>query len=199
MIITISREYGSGGRRIGKRLAEIFNISYYDREIVAKAAEKSGYPQEIHECIDERPANKFLYSLSMFNLKNQIGQSLDEQLYEAESKVIREIAEKESAVIVGRCADYILRDHLDKINFFIYGSMNYRANQVEQSEYYTTDGHSVETMIDKIDRQRASYYHFFTGQTWGKGCQYDLCISPERLGIDKTAEFLSEYVKAVMK
>lgn len=197
MIITISREYGSGGRRIGKQLAQLLNIAYYDREIVAKAAEKSGYPKEIHDSIDERPANKLLYSLSMFNMKNQMGQSLDEQLFEAEAQVIREIAAKESAVIVGRCADYILKDCPDKFDFFIYGSTPYRTQQVEGSDYYVTDGRSVESLISKIDRQRAAYYHFFTGQTWGKGSQYDMCISSEKLGIDGTARYLSEYVKAV--
>ena len=111
--------------------------------------------------------------------------------------MIREIAEKESAVIVGRCADYVLQGLPDKFDFFIYGSMEYRLAQVEQSEYYTFGGNSAETFLNKIDRQRAAYYNFFTGRTWGKGSQYDLCISSERLGIEGTAQYLSEYVKAV--
>ena len=197
MIITISREYGSGGRRIGQQLANLLNIAYYDREIVAKAAETSGYPKEIHDCLDERPANRLLYAISMFNTRNLSGQTLDEQLFAAESKVIREIAEKESAVFVGRCADYVLEGLPDKFDFFIYGSMEYRLAQVEQSEYYTFGGNSAETFLNKIDRQRAAYYNFFTGRTWGKGSQYDLCISSERLGIEGTAQYLSEYVKAV--
>lgn len=195
MIITISREYGSGGRRIGKKLAEILGISYYDKEIVAAAVEKSGYPKEIHDSLDERPANKLLYSISMFNTRNLQGKTLDEQLFDVESQVIREIAQNGSAVIVGRCADYVLRDFEDKFDFFIYASQEYRLNQVKNSDYYETDGLAAETFLKKIDRQRAAYYQFFTGQTWGRGSQYDLCISPEKLGIDATAEYLSCFIR----
>ena len=130
LIITIGREYGTGGREIGQKLALRLGVPFYDRELITRAAKKTGFDEKLFEQLDKRATNSFLYSLTMFGSVGLNGMSLTDQLYLAQSNIIREMAEDSSCVIVGRCADHVLRDFPNKFDFFIHGSIEDRVKRV---------------------------------------------------------------------
>ena len=136
LIITIGRQYGTGGREIGRTLAQKLGLPFYDRELIAKAAKKSGFDEELFEQLDKRATNSFLYSLTMFGTSGVNGMSLTDQLYLAQSNVIHEIADQGSCVIVGRCADHVLRDHANRYDFFIHASIDYRIKRIRSIGTY---------------------------------------------------------------
>lgn len=191
-IITISRQYGAQGKEIGQALAKRFNIPYYDRDLISLAAKKSGFSEALFDQLDRRATNSFLYSLTVFGSSGMNGLSLTDQLYVTQRNIIREVAEKGSCIIVGRCADYILRKQPEVYNFFITASM-------EQRIAHAMDDPKVEKAtketIEKMDKQRAAYYNFYTGQIWGASANYDMCLNASRLGVDKCADMIVDFIE----
>ncbi len=188
-VITIGREYGSGGRYIGQKLAEALNIKYYDTELLEKASADSGISQAVFENYDEKP-DSFLSSLmpNSYNLEL----SMSQKVFLAQFDTIRKIAKEESCVIVGRCADYVLRDDPNLCSFFIYSSLENRIKRAV--EHYGIPEKHAKDVINKIDKKRANYYNFYSEKKWGKPESYNLCIDSS-LGIDECVEVLKNFVE----
>ncbi len=198
-IITIGRQFGSGGRAIGEKLAKKLGISFYDKELISLAAKESGIDPEIFDNVDEKAANSLLYSLSMGLYSFGSGFSamgdlpVNDRLYILQHKIIKEIAEKESCVIVGRCADYVLRDNPNCVNVFIYANMEFRKREAVKK--HGIDEERAEHIITKTDKSRANYYSFYSGQKWGMAENYDLCINSAKLSEDSIVDLIIEYMK----
>lgn len=192
-VITIGREYGSGGRFIAKKLADDLGIKFYDNELLAKAAVESGLSNQVIESYDEKKDGFFSGVVpSTFSVDLSIGQKVFLSQFEA----IKKIADSESAVIVGRCADYVLSDRNNVVNVFITAPF---ADRVERAiELYGVDEKKAETTISKMDKKRASYYNFYSDKRWGKADSYDLCVSSS-VGIDETVDIIKAFVAKKLK
>ena len=188
LIITIGREYGTGGREIGQKLALRLGIPFYDRELITRAAKKTGFDEKLFEQLDKRATNSFLYSLTMFGSVGLNGMSLTDQLYLAQSNVIREMAEESSCVIVGRCADYVLREQSGVTSVFIYADMNDRIRRLMETRKITRD--EAITLIKKNDKSRRNYYECYTGKRWGAGASYDVTLNSAELGLDTCVDLI---------
>ena len=199
-IITIGRQFGSGGRSIGQKIAEKLDIHFYDKELISIAAKESGTDPEIFKDVDEKAANSLLYSLStgMYGFGSGFSAMGDlpvnDKLYLLQHKIIKKIAENESCVIVGRCADYVLRENPDCVNIFIYADMAFRKEQSVKK--HGIDEARAEHIINKTDKSRANYYSFYSGQKWGMAENYDLCINSSKLSEDKIVDLIIDYIKA---
>lgn len=198
-IITFARRFGSGGRDVAKKTAEILDIPFYDKEIIALAAKESGLSEKLFEGIDEKPTDSFLYSLVM---GLQSGASTycrygdvagADNLFRIQAQVIREIADRGPCVIVGRCADYILRDYENLVSVFVHADIEKRIARV--MEAYDLKESSAEDYINKTDKRRNSFYNFYTNRIWGSVDNYDLSIDTTRIGVDGAAELVTEYMK----
>lgn len=198
-IITIGRQFGSGGRAIGEKLAEKLNVPFYDKELISLAAKESGINADVFNEVDEKAANSLLYSLSMglYSFGNGFSAMGDlpvnDKLYILQHKIIRKIAEEGSCVIVGRCADYVLRDHDECVNIFFYANMEYRRQEAVKK--HGIDENRAEHIISKTDKSRANYYSFYSGQKWGAAENYDLCIDTSKLSEDKIVDLIVEYIR----
>lgn len=197
-IYTIGREFGSGGQYVGEKLAERLGIKFYDKELLQQASKDSGFCEEIFENHDERPTNSFLYSLVMdtysvngYSTASFLDMPLNHKVFLAQFETIKKIAEQESCVIVGRCADYALADHPDCINVFIKADMNSRIKLVSKRANITEA--KAKEMIQKQDKQRASYYNYYTSKKWGDSKSYDLCLDSGKLGLDGCVEMILKY------
>lgn len=197
-IYTIGREFGSGGQYVGEKLAERLGIKLYDKELLQQASKDSGFCEEIFENHDERPTNSFLYSLVMdtysvngYSTASFLDMPLNHKVFLAQFETIKKIAEQESCVIVGRCADYALADHPDCINVFIKADMDYRVKLVSKRANITES--KAKDMILKQDKQRASYYNYYTSKKWGDSKSYDLCLDTSKLGLDGCVEMILKY------
>ncbi|OUP52860.1 hypothetical protein B5F17_07700 [Butyricicoccus pullicaecorum] len=199
LIITIGRQYGSGGREIGRKLALRLGIPFYDRELISRAAKKSGFSEDLFEQLDKRATNSLLYSLTMFGSTGLNGMSLTDQLFLAQANIIREIADSGSAVLVGRCADHVLREYENRFDFFITGSVDDRLQRIQTHDDYELSGKSPRAALEKMDKQRSTYYNYYTGKVWGKSDHYDLCINAGRLGVENSIEVILAYVNALKK
>lgn len=193
-IITISREYGSGGRIIGQKLSEKLGIPFYDNELITLAAERSGINEEYFKEVDSMPKSSIILSLSVLSPSTEVyGMPLNEKIFLTQSKVIREVAEEGPCVIVGRCADFVLENNPNVVNVFIHSSMTNRVKRVK--EVYGDKAHdNVESYIKKIDRRRASYYSFFTDKSWGKANNYSLVLNSDQIGIDNCVDIIIDYI-----
>ena len=196
-IITIGRQYGSGGRAVGVRLAEELGIPFYDEDLLKHAAKDSGLCEEILQSYDEKPRS-FLYSIAMdpfgyaFGGLNAAG-TLDQKAYSATFDTINRLAEQGSCVIVGRCADYVLREKDNVLRVFLYAPMERRIETVmERDELKESD---AKQRILRTDRGRAAYYEFYTTQKWGAAGSYDLCIDTSVFGEEGTAKLLRHIVE----
>lgn len=193
-IITIGRQYGSGGREIGKRLSEKLGINYYDKELLRKAAQESGLCEKVIESFDERPKS-LLYSIAMdtymFSLPG-VGatDSLEQQVYFATFESIRRVADEGSCVIIGRCADYALKDYDNLVKIFISAPIDKRIARVSARKELPED--KAKQLITRTDKRRSSYYEYYSTQRWGDVNTYDLCIDSSWLGIDGTVDFLAK-------
>ena len=194
-IITISRQYGSQGRTVGREIAKRFNIPYYDRELISLASKESGFSEDLFDQLDKRATNSFLYSLTMFGSAGLNGLSLTDQLYITQRNIIRKVASEGSCVIVGRCADYILRKEPELFNFFIKAPIEARLEHCK-NDPRVPENPTKET-IEKLDKQRAAYYNFYTGQVWGNVSNYDLCLDSSRLGVSKTVDMIIDFIDTV--
>lgn len=197
-IITIGRQYGSGGREIGQKLAEAFNIPYYDKEILKVAAKESGMSKELFQNFDEKPTTSFLYSLVMdpyalgYNMNN-FELPLNHKVFLAAFDAIKSIADKGPCVIVGRCADYALQDYDNVINVFISGETDDKLKRIVEN-YGVPEDKAKDIMI-KTDKQRASYYNYYTSKKWGELKSYDLVINTSVLGVDGAVELIKKAVE----
>lgn len=187
-IITIGRELGSGGRTIGKLVASKIGIPYYDRDLIDKAAEKSGLAASFIESNEQK--SSLFYQLGMgmsYGFSAKIP-SLFDQIYIAQAKVINELADKGACVIVGRCADYILKERRNLLRIFIYADIERRVERAIQS--YGMPEQSAKKEIQKSDNERARHYNIFTDRIWGDRANYDLLLNSARIGIEQCAEMI---------
>ena len=188
-IITISREFGSGGRFIGEEAAKKLGIAYYDKNIISHIAEESGLsPDYIQESAELSPKKGlFAYALAGRDIT---GKSVEDMVYEAQRKVILELAEKEVCVIIGRNADFILKDRDDVLNVFIHGNMPEKTERICRL-YNVSEKEAVKMMAD-TDKRRMTNYNFYTDQKWGKASNYTLCLNSSQLGYDKCEKIIIE-------
>ncbi len=188
IVITISREYGSGGRYIGRLIADKLGIKFYDKEFIEKVAKQTGLSEEYIEN-NEQKRN----ALASLNNGYYFGLNNSDELFIAESKLIKEVANKESCVIIGRCADFILRDKENVIKVFVYSNME---NKVKRAiEFYGYDKDKAEKEIKQINKLRANHYKYYTEKQWGDHSNYDICINSDILGVEKSADLICEIVK----
>ena len=198
-IITISRQFGSGGREIGAKLAKKLEIPFYDNELITRAAKESGFTEAAFENAEKKASNSLLYSLAMG--MNAYGNqdigfthlSLDDQLYLAQSNVIRKVAEEGPCVIVGRCADYVLREFANVVNIFIWADIEERKRRA-LTQYQLKDN-KVEEEILRTDRRRANYYNYHASEKWGRAENYHLSIRSDYVGIDSTVDCILQYLE----
>lgn len=198
-VITIGREFGSGGREIGEKLAKMLGIPFYDKELISLAAKESGISKEIFEAVDEQATNSLLYSMVVgaYSLGSRVStiseMSLNDKLFLVQSNIIKKIAQRGACVIVGRCADYVLRESPQCLNVFIYGEMPQKIARIEK--LYQLPAKKAEEIIIKSDKRRKSYYNYYTGLKWGRVENYDLCLNSSTLGTDGCAELLSKLIE----
>ena len=197
-IYTIGREFGSGGREVGEKLAAKLGIKLYDKELLQQAAKDSGFCEEIFENHDEKPTNSFLYSLVMdtytvsgYSAAPFLDMPLNHKVFLAQFETIKKIAEKESCVIVGRCADYALSDNPDCINIFIHADLDVRIKNVSRNLNITEN--KARDIINKTDKQRASYYNYYTSKKWGDSKSYNLSLDAGKLGTDNCVEMILKF------
>lgn len=191
-IITISREFGSGGRFIGEEVAKKLGIKYYDKDIIAQIAEQSGFsPEYITEKAELSP-KKGLFAYA-FSGRDVTGKSIEDMVYEAQRKVILEIAEKESCVIIGRNADFILKDRDNVLNVFIHGDMPEKVARI--CKLYNVTEEEAEKMMADIDKRRMTNYRFYTDQKWGMAKNYILSLNSSELGYDLCEKIIMDCMK----
>ena len=205
LVITIERQYGSGGRVTGKRLAEELGIHFYDEEILKMTSEESAIGEQYFRLADERAGNNLLYkivgglrdSLAKPSTKDDI--TSPDNLFRFQSDVIRNLAKAESCIIAGRCADYVLEDckNVDLLNVFIYGELSYRVGRV--MEAYGITQKQAKDRVVKTDKQRKTYYNYYSNREWGVMSNYDMCLNTGVLGIENSAKIIINYIKGLEK
>ena len=191
-IITISREFGSGGRFIGEEVAKKLGVAYYDKDIIGKIAEQSGLSPEYVKENAELSPKKGLFAYA-FSGRDITGKSIGDMVYEAQRKIIMEIAEKESCVIIGRNADFILKDRDDVLNVFIHGDMPEKIQRI--IDLYNVEEKEAVKMMTDTDKRRMTNYNFYTEQKWGKASNYTLCLNSSQLGYDRCEMIIMECSK----
>lgn len=204
LIITIARQYGSGGREIGEKVAALLDIPLYDKQLITDAAAKGNLNEEVIRKTDESAANSLLYTLAMGS--NVLGTTmhfgykmpLNDKLFILQSEVIKEYARAGSCVIIGRCSDYVLREEPNILRLFIYGDLEHRRERVA-SRHPEIRSSQIVDVINKTDRRRSSYYNFYTGNKWGKYDNYDMAINSSTHGIDWTAELIAMSARKLME
>lgn len=198
-IITIGRQFGSAGREIGQKVAAHFGIPCYDKELLSRAAKESGYCEEMIETHDERPTNSFLYNLVMdtysfgYNASSFMDMPISHKIFLAQFDTIKKMASEGPCVMVGRCADYALSDYKNCINLFIYGNDDKKVKRI--MEKYNLTESKARDMIIKKDKQRQSYYNYYSSKKWGRADSYDLCINSSLLGIDGTVKLIIQAIE----
>lgn len=202
-IITITRQYGSGGHEIGKKLAQKLEIPFYDKELITLAAKESGVSPEVFEQVDEKATNSLLYALSLglYDYGSGFNASMgdlpvNDKLYILQHKIIKELASKENFVIVGRCADYILRENNNVVKVFIYADVESRINRVLQRHDDIDPARGKQAVL-KADKTRSNYYSFYSGQKWGLPENYDLCINSSKISTDQAADIILKYIDVI--
>jgi cytidylate kinase len=197
-IITIGRQFGSGGSDVGKKLAELFEIPYYDKELLNIAAQESGLCKELFETHDEKPTNSFLYSLVMdtyslgYTTSAFTDMPINYKVFLAQFDAIKKIAGEGPCVIVGRCADYALAEFKNVVNVFIQADVDYRAKRVADRYEIPTD--KAKEMVIKTDKKRASYYNYYSSKKWGEAKGYHLTVDTQPIGIDGCVNLIKDYV-----
>ncbi len=199
IVVTIGRQYGSGGRYVGRLLAEKLNIPFYDKELLSEAAKGSGICEEIFEEHDEKHTHSFLFSL-VTGVQHSVDAGtfymdmpLNHKIFLAQFDAIRRLAAEGSCIIVGRCADYVLREDPDAVHIFIKADM---PSKVERAvKYYGIEQEKAEDRIRKHDKQRASYYNYYATATWGDVNNYDLVVDTGVLGVEGAVELISRFLE----
>ena len=198
-IITIGRQFGSGGRYVGRLLAEKLGIPFYDKELLSEAAKQSGICEEIFEEHDEKPTRSLLFSL-VTGMQHHMGTGnfymdmpLNHRIFLAQFDAIRKLAEEGSCVIVGRCADYVLRENPDTVSIFVKADMPSKIQRAVT--YYGVEKDKAEERIRKADKQRASYYNYYATATWGDVDNYDLVVDTGVLGVEGAVELIAKFLE----
>lgn len=200
-IITIGRQYGSAGHAIGEKVAEYFGIKFYDKEILTRAAKDSGFCEEMIKNHDERPTNSFLYNLVMdtysfgYNSSSFVDMPISHKVFLAQFDAIKAIAKEGPCVIVGRCSDYALSEFKNTLNLFIYADDDFKVKYIMQKDPSITSEAKARELYIKKDKQRQSYYNYYSSKKWGRAETYDLCINSAKLGIDGTVDLIKQYVE----
>ena len=200
-IVTISRQYASGGREVAEKLAAEYGIPFYDRALIARAAKESGFAEAAFDNVEMKATNSLLYSIAMG--MNAYGSpdigythlSLDDRIYIAQSDVIRKVADEGPCIIVGRCADYVLRERKDVINIFVWSSMPFRIKRAVERDGIEPD--KAEETIIRMDKRRANYYNYHAVEKWGAVTNYHLAIQNDFRGVDKTVEVIKQFIDSV--
>jgi len=199
-IITIGRQFGSGGADIGKKLSELLGIQYYDKEMLIKAAEESGINRDAFERADERATSSFLYSLAMSSYSGHISPlgigdvMMSDKVFSIQSDEIKRLASLGGAVFIGRCADDILFNEAGLTKLFIHAPIEDRIKRI--MEKLELNEQSSRKLITKTDKKRASYYNFYTSKNWGDAKNYHISLDSSILGVDGTAEIIKSFVIA---
>lgn len=200
-VITIGRQFGSGGREIGGKLAEHYGIKCYDKELLSRVAKESGFCEEMIQNHDERPTNSFLYNLVMdtysfgYNASSFVDMPISHKVFLAQFDTIKNIASEGPCVIVGRCADYALADFKNVLNLFIYADEECKIKRIKERFDDVNSDDKAREMMSKKDKQRQSYYNYYSSKKWGRASSYDLCINSSILGIDGTVKFIIQYIE----
>lgn len=200
-IITIGRQFGSGGREIGEKLAKHFGIKFYDKELLSRAAQESGFCEEMMHSHDERPTNSFLYNLVMdtysfgYNSSSFVDMPISHKVFLAQFDTIKKIANEGPCVIVGRCADYALSDYRNCLNIFIHADEQNKVKRIMGKYSDITTEQKAKDMMIKKDKSRQSYYNYYSSKKWGRADSYDLSINSGILGIDGTVRLLAQYIE----
>ena len=202
IIVCIGRESGSGGRKIGLAVAERLGVQCYDRELIAVAAKKSGLCEEILETHDEMPTRSFLYSLvmdtySMGYHAGHVDMPMEQKVFLAQYNTIKEIAESENCVFVGRCADYALEDNPDVVSVFITGEYEDKIAHLEETYEFTRD--KAKDYMQKTDKKRSNYYNYYSNKRWGEASSYDLCLNRSALGFEGTVDAIINFIELKKK
>ncbi|MCI5902100.1 MAG: cytidylate kinase-like family protein [Blautia sp.] len=198
-VITIGREYGSGGRLIGQEIARYFGIKCYDKELLDHASSESGICKELFENHDEKPTNSFLYSLVMdtYSFGYSSGafteMPMNHKVFLAQFDAIKKLAAEGPCVMVGRCADYALAENKNCFSVFIHADKDYRINRISQK--YNKNAKEARDMINKMDKSRSSYYNYYTNKKWGEASGYTLCVDSSRLGISGAAQTIIQAIQ----
>ena len=198
-VITIGRQFGSAGREIGEKVATHFDIKCYDKELLTRAAKESGFCEEMIESHDERPTNSFLYNLVMdtysfgYNASSFMDMPISHKIFLAQFDTIKKIASEGPCVIVGRCADYALSEFTNCIHLYIYGDDDVKIKRI-MGKYNLTE-QKAKDMINKKDKQRQSYYNYYSSKKWGHADSYDLCINSSMLGVDGTVKLIIQTIE----
>ena len=202
-IYTIGRQFGSGGRQIGKALSERLGIPYYDKELLSLAAKDSGFSEALFQNADEKPSSSLLYSLVMGNYPMSSGalgfneMPLNDQLFLIQSNTIRKVSSQGSCIIIGRCADYVLKGNKDLISIFIHAPLEARVKRAV--ECYGIDPAKAEDICLKNDKSRANFYNYYSDQKWGMCRTYSLSIDSSLLGIDGSVDQIIQFTEIVEK
>ncbi len=200
-IITIGRQYGSAGHEIGEKIAKRFNIRFCDKEILTRAAKDSGFCEEMISNHDEKPTNSFLYNLVMdtysfgYNSSSFVDMPISHKVFLAQFDAIKSFANEGPCVIVGRCADYALSDYENVLNLFIYADDDFKIKYLMEHDESIRSENKAREMLLRKDKQRASYYNYYSSKKWGHAETYDLCINSAKLGIDGTVDLIAQYVE----
>lgn len=200
MVITIGREYGSGGKYIGERLAEELNLKLYDKELLNKVAEESGMDLNVLEQMDEKQEECFWYTFAMSLYQQDSLETLteipsNEKIFIEQAKIIEELSNKEDCIIIGRCSNVILRNKTDVLNIFVYSSeLDFKVKRKMQFGNFESELEAIKA-IERIDKERETYYNYFTKENWGDRKSYDLMIDTSKIGVDKAVELIKEYLK----
>lgn len=198
LVITIARQYGSGGREIGVRVAELLGIKSYDKELITMAAQKSGISAETIGKVDEQATNSLLYTLAMGSSPyggshGHFDMPINDKLFITQSEIIKELADENDCVVIGRCADYVLRDHPRVISVFIYADFDSRVARVMRQ--HSLSESEAKSLVTKTDKRRTNYYNFYTGRKWGKYDHYHASLDSGLLGIEGTARIIADIAK----
>ena len=198
-VITIGRQFGSAGHEIGEKVAEYFGIKCYDKELLTRAAKESGFCEEMIQNHDERPTNSFLYNLVMdtysfgYNASAFVDMPISHKVFLAQFDTIKKVAAEGPCVIVGRCADYALAEQKNCIHLFIYADEKAKTKRI--MERYQLPQGKARDMIIKKDKQRQSYYNYYSSKKWGRADSYDLCVNSSVLGVEGTVKLITQYVE----
>lgn len=198
LIITIGRQYASGGHAIAKELSELMGIKMYDKELLNIVSRESGISEEILKTYDEKPTNSFLYSLSLgaYPFENAFGATptmpLIDKVFAAQSEIIKKLADEGPCIFVGRCADSVLRDRENLLSVFIHTDIERRIDRV--CDFKPTTRVAAREEIKKADKKRANYYNYFSDSKWGNALNYDLCLD-SRIGVDNAAQLIKFFAE----
>lgn len=203
--ITIGRQYGSGGHEIGEKLANALNIPFYDNALIDRVAKDSGLCKEIIAEHDERPTSSFLYNLVMdtysgnFSSRGTLADlPFGQKIFLAQFDTVKKVASEGPCVIVGRCADYILKERKDLVTVFIYADTDFRIKRIKK-DFPDLSDNKIKDLLDKKDRERASYYNYYSDNKWGRATTYDLCLNSSNLGIEGSVKLIENYLKMYVK